>query len=51
MKAIRSTLMMKYFVKRMEKFMADHDESHEPMMVNEADMDFRIPGLPYHIPL
>ena len=31
--------------KRMEKSIADHDESHEPMMVNEADMDFRIPGL------
>ena len=29
--------------KRMEKSIADHDESHEPMMVNEADMDFRIP--------
>ena len=24
----------------------DHDVSHESMMVNEADMDFRIPGLP-----
>ena len=24
--------------KRMEKSIADHDESHEPMMVNEADM-------------
>ena len=30
--------------KRMEKSIADHDESHESMMVNEADMDFRIPG-------
>ena len=45
MKPIRSTLMMKYFVK-MEKIIAVHDENHEPMMVNEADMDFRIPGLP-----
>ena len=26
-----------------------HDENHEPMMVNEADMDFRIPGLPHSI--
>ena len=34
--------------KRMEKSIADHNENHEPMMVNEADMDFRIPGL--HIP-
>ena len=25
--------------KRMEKSIADHDESHESMMVNEADMD------------
>ena len=33
--------------KRMEKSIADHDESHEPMMANEADMDFRIPGLPH----
>ena len=24
-----------------------HDENHEPMMVNEADMDFKIPGLPH----
>ena len=32
--------------KRMEKSIADHDESHESMMVNEANMDFRIPG--YH---
>ena len=28
--------------KKMEKSIADHDESHEPMMVKEADMDFRI---------
>ena len=33
----------------MEKSIADHDESHEPMMVNEADMDFRIPGLPHSV--
>ena len=32
--------------KRMEKFIADHDESHESMMLNKADIDFRIPGLP-----
>ena len=30
----------------MEKSIAVHDENHEPMMVIEADMDFRIPGLP-----
>ena len=35
--------------KRMEKSSADHDESHESMMVNEADMDFRIPGLPHSV--
>ena len=29
--------------KRMEKSIVVHDENHEPMMVNEADMDFRIP--------
>ena len=34
---------------RMEKSIADHDESHESMMVNEADMDFRIPGLPHSV--
>ena len=28
---------------------ADHDVSHESMMVNEADMDFRIPGLPHSV--
>ena len=28
----------------------DHDEmSHEKIMVNEADMDFRIPGLPHSV--
>ena len=31
---------------RTERSVADHDVSHESMMVNEADMDFRIPGLP-----
>ena len=34
---------------RTEKSIADHDKSHEPMMVNEADMDFRIPGLPHSV--
>ena len=32
--------------KRMEKSFVFHDENHEPMMVNEVDMDFKIPGLP-----
>ena len=35
--------------KRMEKSIAVHDENHEPMMVNEADVDFRIPGLPHSV--
>ena len=35
--------------KRMEKSNAVHDENHEPMMVNEADMNFRIPGLPHSV--
>ena len=34
---------------RMEKSIVVHDENHEPMMVNEADMDFRIPGLPQSV--
>ena len=29
--------------KRTERSVADHDVSHESLMVNEADMDFRIP--------
>ena len=33
--------------KRTERSVADHDVSHESMMVNEADMDFRIPGLAF----
>ena len=35
--------------KRMEKSIADHGESHEPLVVNEADIDFRIPGLPHSV--
>ena len=27
----------------------DHDVSHEKTMANEADMDFRIPGLPHSV--
>ena len=37
--------MMKHFVKSI----ADHEENHEPMMVNEAGMDFIIPGLPHSV--
>ena len=35
--------------KRIEKSIAVHGENHEPIMVNEADMDFRIPGLPHSV--
>ena len=34
---------------RMEKSVVDHGKNHEPLMVNEADMDFKIPGLPHPI--
>ena len=34
---------------RMEKSIVVHDENHERMMVNEADMDFKIPGLPHSV--
>ena len=34
---------------RMEKSIVVRDENHEPMMVNEADMDFKIPGLPHSV--
>ena len=35
--------------KSMEKSIAVHDENHELLMVNEAGMDFRIPGLPHSV--
>ena len=35
--------------KRTERSVADHDVSHESIVVNEADMDFRIPGLPHSV--
>ena len=34
---------------RTGRSVTDHDESHESIMVNEADMDFRIPGLPHSV--
>ena len=37
--------------KRMEKSIAVHGETHEPMMVNEADMDFQSKFQDCHIPL
>ena len=35
--------------KRTERSVADHDVSHESIMVNAADMDFQIPGLPHAV--
>ena len=35
--------------KRMEKYIAVHDENHEQTMLNEVNMDFRIPGLPHSL--
>ena len=34
---------------RTERSVTDHDMSHESIMVNESDMDFRIPGLPHSV--
>ena len=35
---------------RKERHVVDHDDSsHEQAMLNEADMDFRIPGLPHSV--
>ena len=35
---------------RRERTVIDHDDSsHETIMVNEADMDFRSPGLPHSV--
>ena len=34
---------------RTESPVVDHDLSHESIMVNEADMDFRIPGRPHSV--
>ena len=35
--------------KKTERSVADHDVSHESIMVNEADMDFQIPRLPHSV--
>ena len=35
--------------KRTERSVAHHDVSHESMMVKEANMDFRIPGVPHSL--
>ena len=49
MKAKRPTLEMKTLHERTVRSVIVHDESHESIMVNEADMDFRIPGLPHSV--
>ena len=33
----------------MERSVTDHEMSHELIMVNESDMDFRIPRLPHSV--
>ena len=35
--------------KKLEKSMADHDDCHALIMVKNANMDFRIPGLPHSV--
>ena len=50
MKAKHSTLETKTLRERTVRPVIDHDNlSHEKIMVNEADMDFRIPGLPHSV--
>ena len=50
MKAKRSTLETKTLRERTERPVVDHDDlSHKKIMVKEADMDFRIPGLPHSV--
>ena len=50
MKEKRSTLEMKHFRERMGRSVIDHDDlCHDKQMVNEADMDFRIPRLPHSV--
>ena len=49
MKAKRSNVGDEILRKRTERSVADHDVSHESIMVNDADMDFGIPGLPHSV--
>ena len=50
MKAKHSTFELKHFRERTERPVIDHDDfSHGKIMVNDADMDFRIPGLPHAV--
>ena len=50
MKAKHSTLGTKTLRERTVRPVVDHDNlSHEQTMVNEVNMDFRIPGLPHSV--
>ena len=49
MKAKHLKLETKILRERTGRSTSDHDVSHESMTVNEADMDFRIPGLPHSV--
>ena len=50
MKAKHSTLETETLRERTGRPVVDHDNlSHEHTMVNEANMDFRIPGLPHSV--
>ena len=47
---VRSSEDRKDFnVEQAVRSVIDHDVSHESIMVNEANMDFRIPGLPHSV--
>ena len=49
-KAKHSTLEIKHFRERTERPVVNHDDSsHEQTMLNEVNMDFRIPGLPHSV--
>ena len=50
MKAKRSTLEIKTLRERTGRPVVNHyDSSHEQTMLNEVNMDFRIPGLPHSV--
>ena len=50
MKAKDSTLEMKTLRERSGRLVVNHDDSsHEQTMLNEVNMDFRVPGLPHSV--
>ena len=50
MKAKHSTLEIKTLRERTVRPVVNHDDSsHEETMLNEVNMDFRIPGLPHSV--